>query len=135
MKEPFPTHVLVMCALFSMLLFMAHVSFRLGKPESRWHHPSHMLGVHVLLGFSALPGAMAFGVGMSLGLVDWIFMPEPPVIPWPYLPLLVAAILCGLWAFKEFQWPTLSRTPPWLHELMERDHELRSVVFGKRPYR
>ena len=89
----------------------------------------------MLLGFSALPGAMAFGVGMSLGLVDWIFMPEPPVIPWPYLPLLVAAILCGLWAFKEFQWPTLSRTPPWLHELMERDHELRSVVFGKRPYR
>ena len=134
-REPFPILVLVGCVLFSILLFIAHLSFRLGKPEARWHHSGHMRGVHVLWGFSALPGGMAFGAGFSLGLVDWIFRPEPPVIPWPYLPFIAVAISCGIWAFKEFQRPTLSRTPPWLHELMKRDHELRAAVYGNRSYR
>ena len=72
-REPFPTLVLVGCASFSILLFIAHLSFRLGKPDARWHHSGHMRGVHVLWGFSAFPGGMAFGAGFSLGLVDWLF--------------------------------------------------------------
>lgn len=133
-REPAPVLVLVWFALCAVVLLAAHVSFRVGKPVSRWHHPGHMLGVHVLWGFSALPASIAAGSISAVCIFDWIFRPAPPVIPWPYLPFIVVTGFCGLWAYKEFARPTLSRTPSWLHEQMTRDPELRQIVYGKRPY-
>jgi hypothetical protein len=64
--------------------------------------------------------------------IDWIFRPTPPVVPLPYLPFFVVFVVCGVWSYKEFERPTLRRTPKWVREEMARDPELQAVVYGKR---
>lgn len=133
-SDPAPVLVVLWLTLMSALLFAVHVSFRLGRPVSRWHHPGHMRGIYVQWGYCALPLAVASGSILLMLIVGWIFKPSPPVLPWPYLPFLLVALAFGLWAYKEFERPTLSRTPSWLHERMKRDLELREMVYGKRPF-
>jgi hypothetical protein len=134
-RDPLPISGLIWSSMGAVGLLVLHVSFRIGRPVSRWQHPGHMIGVHVLGGFAALPMVLAAGSISAICVIDWVFRPDPPVVPWPYLPFMVMAGVCCLWSFKEFGRPTLSRTPSWLHERMARDPELRQVVYGKRPFR
>lgn len=110
-RDSYPLDVTVEFVLVSLILLVVHV-FRSGIPRSRWQHSGHMRGGQVLLGYSALPAAISCGAVAGIGIVDLIFRPARPVIPWPYLPFLVVFVVCSAWSYKEFERPTLRRTRP-----------------------
>jgi hypothetical protein len=73
----------------------------------------------------------------SLGFA--VFAPfsfyDPPAsvfVPYMIMGLLVI-VTGGVWAWKEFERPTLSRTPVWLLEMMSTDAVLRDAVCRNRP--
>jgi hypothetical protein len=127
-RDPLPLDATAAFFLVSLILLVVHVLFRRCEPRSRWRHTGHMRGVQVLLGYSALPAAISCGVVASVGIVDLIFRPPAPVIPWPYLPFIVLCLIFGAWSYKEFERPTLRRTPAWVREQMEHVSELRVIV-------
>lgn len=131
--EPAPVILIVMFAVLSVGLLAVHTLFRAGQPRSRWRHSGHMRGVQVLLGYSALPGAMSMAFPAAFLLADRIWSFSPSAFPWVGLPFLLAFVAGGVWSYKEFERPTLRRTPEWVRAAMERDPELREIVFGKRP--
>ncbi|MFD7076614.1 hypothetical protein ACFV9G_20570 [Nocardioides sp. NPDC059952] len=130
--EPAPLILIVMFALLSVWLLIVHALFRAGQPTSRWRHAGHMRGVQVLLGYSALPGSMSMTFPVAFMMADRIWSFSPSVFPWVGLPFLLAFAACGIWSYKEFERPTLKRTPTWVRTAMEHDPELREVIYGKR---
>lgn len=55
----------------------------------------------------------------------WSF--SPSVFPLVGLPFFLVMVGGWVWSYKEFERPTLRRTPAWVREEMERDSKLRAV--------
>lgn len=130
--EPAPLALIVMFGILSLVLLVVHILFRVGQPRSRWDHSGHMRGLQVLWGFSALPGAIGAGLLFFLMAADRVWSFSSTVFPWVGLPLILGFVACGAWSYKEFERPTLRRTPDWARVAMERDPVLRDIVLGKR---
>lgn len=112
-----------------------HWWFRVGRPMPRsWLTAADTFrGVTARCAFAALPACLAFGsVAVAFGFVRFV-----PVLPLPVARTLIfaggaCAVAFGFWAYKEFTRPSLSRTPAWLRELMEKDTTLMADIFGDR---
>jgi hypothetical protein len=72
--------------------------------------------------------------GGTLIAVPAALYDQPPALAWVTIGFGFFLLLIGFaWLWKEFERPTLSRTPAWLWDLMAEDEEIRIWVCGKRP--
>jgi hypothetical protein len=92
-------------------------------------------GLKAVLSYVTRP-AMIVGAASTLASAPLTFYDNhhrPPAIVWAVILTGLFAVLCALiWSWKEFERPTLSRTPAWLWDLMAEDEEIRDRVCGKR---
>lgn len=121
--------------LLGLFALAVHFAFRTGWGR---HYlftagPDDLMGgARVVAAFTLLPGALMFIV-MPLGILANMTLPLPPLVSGVLTFLtIVGGLGCGAWGVKEFERPTLSRIPPWLRDEIERDPDLREIVYGRR---
>lgn len=109
---------------------------RSGAPRIRQSLAPGLLarGVNASLLFAVLPSSIACAAVAAATPTIIAFDDRPPA------PLVVLVVCCaaigacaGIWAFKEFNRPSISRAPDWLRAMLEQDAELRQIVCGNRP--
>jgi hypothetical protein len=90
-------------------------------------------GSHALALYGMRPCTIGLA-GFTLASVPAAIYGRPPAPVWPIMGVGFLLILCGFaWLWKEFERPTLSRTPAWLWDLMAQEVEIQIWVCGKRP--
>lgn len=89
-------------------------------------------GMQAVVLHMGLPCALA-SLGFAL-FAPFSFHDLPASLFVPYMIIgLLVIVAGGVWAWKEFERPTLSRTPTWLLEMMSTDEGLRDAVCRNRP--